>query len=119
MTRDHEFFVCRDDEKSDPALRLRYERFSFCICPRVKANAKPGELLRYTGANVCRVLADSGSEHKRIEAAERRRQHSSIETDPIDKVVDRKCGARCITPFQLSHIVTDTGQSFEAALPVE
>src|SRR5262249_33708519 len=58
VSRDHQFFVGRNDVERDPALRLRYQRFAGRIGGRIELHSEPRDLLRDPGADRRRVLAD-------------------------------------------------------------
>ena len=56
---------------------------------------------------------------KRIEPAERRRQHAGMEPDTVDEVFERERGARIGARLELAHVVADAGQALQAALVIE
>ncbi len=54
-----------------------------------------------------RVLADARREHERINALQRRGQHSRIDAHPMHEVLDRKHGMRIVARTQLAHVIAD------------
>ena len=93
MSRDHQLFVGRDDVDARSRCRARYQRSSRGIGGSVELDAKPGKLLGDAARIAGRVFADAGGENKRIESAERRRQHPGCKSDAIDEIVDGKLRA--------------------------
>ena len=56
---------------------------------------------------------------KRIEPAQRGRQHAGVETDAIDEIVEREARRGSRARLELAHVVADARQAFEAAFVIE
>ena len=105
MSRNHQLFVGRHDIKADTAVGRRDACLPAPLACRVELGAEPGEPIRDALADQDRVLADAGGKDEGVDPAERRRQHSGIQADPINEIIDREGGAGIAARLKLTHVV--------------
>ena len=119
MLRDHQLFVRGDHIDRDFAAGRGYQRPSRGIGVIVQFDAKPSELLGDAAADHGRILTDAGGENKRIQSAERRRQHPGAESGAMNEIVDGKLRAWLLVGLQLAHVVADARETLQTTLAVE
>src|SRR5262249_58099588 len=101
----------RNDVEADATISCGDRRGGCRIGLGIERAPKPGELLHDARTEGRRVLADSRSEHEGIEPPEGRSQQACLESDPIDKIVEREARLRVGTRFQLAHVAAEARQA--------
>src|SRR5947209_11990907 len=111
MLRNHELFVCGYDVDRNAALRQRYRGSVPGVLRWIKRRAKPSEPFCDPRADADRVLTNACGKHKGINALHRSRQHSGMQGDPVDEVVDGEGGTGIFRILKLPHVVADPGKA--------
>src|SRR3954454_4765603 len=107
MLRNHELFVCGYDVDRNAALRERYQGSVPGVLQWIKRRAEPSEPFCDPGPDAGRVLANACGKYEGINALHGSRQHSGMQGDPVDKVVDREGCLRIVRILKLPHVVAD------------
>src|SRR5262245_57929018 len=119
MSRDRQLLVGGNDPRRYATGGGADARPARIVRLAVQVDAEPGSLAAYRFAHGCRVLADTGGEHDRIEPAEGGGERAHFATDAIDEQIDGELRPRVLAFEQLSHVARHTGYAEQTRLRIK
>src|SRR5258705_13997651 len=82
-------------------------------------HAEPFEPLRNPCPNANGIFTDPCGEDETIETLQGPCQHSRLQSDPVDEIVDGKHRVGIAAVLKLPHVVADAGKPLQSAIAVE
>ena len=115
----HEFFIGRHDVDRDLAIRARDPPRVTGVLGRVERHPEPLEPLRNPCPNADGIFTDACGEDETIDTLQCRGQHSGLQSNPVDEIVDGKRRMGIAAVLKLTHVVTDAGKPLQPAIAVK